>query len=574
MYIHGASVYFIHPDAPFSQKYKDDLLTPTAYSKKLALSNFTGLATASVVHMNKRSLLWLNGTNLYSGGPAYDTGSGASTLVSSNITEAKSFGPFLFVKNNSGKVFFVAETGQNKIVEIVGATDLSFLSDKTKAYMVSGDTIQLVGIGSTNNYNFKYTDISISSGSVVAVVASDTTVAGNGYQTAYNSTYTSGSNTYSGPNMPGAWVVDSTGNLAHTNDVFGTPENGVPRAWEFSCIDTPTWSASMTNNNDINSVYAGTNAVAASYLGGYGNLSVGMMSDGTLKFAGSNSSGRVIGGHRQTSTKLINGYGWPYTNQSLGFCNPTELPVDSIPGPNNVVASKAAFNNKVNVTWDAKSAGTVYSVRRIGTGVDQVVATALADTTFEDVSVTKGANKSEAISYAVSANSASGIYQTRTGSPYYYPSSAWSGCNASSALSDNCVGFRANAPTGATNNSVDVTAGVSQQVISTTGINVTDIDSPYDTFVFSLASQPTLGSVSVNGSGQFLYTPNSGFLGVDSFNTVVTDKAGNTKNVPIQVNVLCPAPTISTITFPVSYDAFVAQLGSVQYTASACSETG
>lgn len=57
-----------------------------------------------------------------------------------------------------------------------------------------------------------------------------------------------------------------------------------------------------------------------------------------------------------------------------------------------------------------------------------------------------------------------------------------------------------------------------------------------DSFSFSVLAQPANGSVVVQGSG-FIYTPNDGFIGEDSFSYSVTDSAGNSLSATANVTV-------------------------------------
>ena len=64
----------------------------------------------------------------------------------------------------------------------------------------------------------------------------------------------------------------------------------------------------------------------------------------------------------------------------------------------------------------------------------------------------------------------------------------------------------------------------------------TDIDAG-DSATFSIGSNPTNGTVVVNGNGTFTYTPDADFNGTDSFQYIVTDAAGATSIATATVTV-------------------------------------
>ncbi len=575
LYIHGSSVYFINPEAPFHNSNDAVNLEKSNFSKKLPLSTFTGLDTASFVHMNLSGLVWLNGTNLYAGGNARDTGSGASQLIATNVVEAKSFGPFAFFRDSGGSVYFVGSAGQNQVVQIAGPTDLSFLSDPAHAYMVEGDTVQLAGLGVSGlNYKFKYTDQYISAGTVEAVVAGTADPITPALTTFYANAYANGKPSYRGQNSPGAWVVNDAGVASFTADVYGTPDGGNPRNYEYTCVDTLGWQVKNTIFNNLSLLYAPTSAVAYTHLGGYGDLSVGMLADGTLKFAGSNSSSRVMANNPANGRNVINGWGYPYSNTAMGFCNPVSLPLDDADGPTNVVATKALFNDKVRVTWDSKGPGSKYTVRRRYLDSDVLIATDVTNNSLDDFNTYGGDKKEAPVAYSVSANTATPIYKTRAGDIYFDQGNSFTGCDLSSNLTHACVGFKANAPTSANSNlSAVVATDLAAQVIPTTGFSVNDPDNPYDSFTYALLGGASHGTVSTNPSGQFVYTPSVGYIGSDTFTVNATDKAGNSIPLPVNLDVRCSNPTIKSVTLPTTFNSFISQLGSVQFDANACNQT-
>ncbi|WP_052380483.1 Ig-like domain-containing protein [Paenibacillus camerounensis] len=80
---------------------------------------------------------------------------------------------------------------------------------------------------------------------------------------------------------------------------------------------------------------------------------------------------------------------------------------------------------------------------------------------------------------------------------------------------------------------------VSGQVVGT------DIDG--DPLVYSLNSIPANGTASVNPDGSYTYTPNPGFVGIDSFTVLVSDQQGGTAISTITVTILNQPPVAQSL---------------------------
>ncbi|MEL6750912.1 MAG: Ig-like domain-containing protein, partial [Pseudomonadota bacterium] len=76
----------------------------------------------------------------------------------------------------------------------------------------------------------------------------------------------------------------------------------------------------------------------------------------------------------------------------------------------------------------------------------------------------------------------------------------------------------------------------SEDSAATDRATITDPD-PGDTYVASIASQPSNGSATVTPSGEYTYTPEANFFGTDSFVVKVTDNHGATDSVTVNVTV-------------------------------------
>jgi hypothetical protein len=73
-------------------------------------------------------------------------------------------------------------------------------------------------------------------------------------------------------------------------------------------------------------------------------------------------------------------------------------------------------------------------------------------------------------------------------------------------------------------------------------------------FTASLANGPTNGNLTFNGNGSFSYTPNTNFLGDDSFQYTLTDTLGNSSSAVVNLSVRNSAPVTNDDFFSVVHD--------------------
>ncbi|MFC4777355.1 Ig-like domain-containing protein [Paenibacillus sp. GCM10023252] len=77
---------------------------------------------------------------------------------------------------------------------------------------------------------------------------------------------------------------------------------------------------------------------------------------------------------------------------------------------------------------------------------------------------------------------------------------------------------------------------------------VTATDPNFDPIIFTLNSPPASGTVIVNTDGTFTYTPNTGFVGVDTFTVSVTDPSGGSATSNVTVTVFNQPPVTQDVT--------------------------
>lgn len=99
----------------------------------------------------------------------------------------------------------------------------------------------------------------------------------------------------------------------------------------------------------------------------------------------------------------------------------------------------------------------------------------------------------------------------------------------------------------AVNDSVFINAGA-PATITAPGVLANDTDPDGNPLTASLLTNATSGTVALNGNGSFVYTPNAGFFGVDSFTYAANDGTGNSlpATVTVRVNGI---PTASNDTY-------------------------
>ncbi|WP_432799176.1 PKD domain-containing protein [Poriferisphaera sp. WC338] len=123
---------------------------------------------------------------------------------------------------------------------------------------------------------------------------------------------------------------------------------------------------------------------------------------------------------------------------------------------------------------------------------------------------------------------------------------------------------------GATSNTAPVTVADSyntnenvQLVVPASGVLSNDTDSDGDSLSAIKVTDPTNGSVTLNSDGSFTYTPNTGYIGQDSFTYKANDgtQDGNTATVDITVNSVSSGDYDTAFTTDVSSDFNEASIG-------------
>ena len=92
---------------------------------------------------------------------------------------------------------------------------------------------------------------------------------------------------------------------------------------------------------------------------------------------------------------------------------------------------------------------------------------------------------------------------------------------------------------------VDDSATTDENVAVTIDVLANDTDADRDSFSVIDVGTANNGVASINSDGTVEYTPNSGFIGSDSFTYTVEDEAGNEATANVSVNVIENVPTVN-----------------------------
>jgi VCBS repeat-containing protein len=79
-------------------------------------------------------------------------------------------------------------------------------------------------------------------------------------------------------------------------------------------------------------------------------------------------------------------------------------------------------------------------------------------------------------------------------------------------------------------------------IIGSLATNDTPVGGEANTWTLDAAHGPAHGSVTVNADGTFTYTPNTGFVGTDTFKYIITDASGQTSTATATLTVTAVAP--------------------------------
>ncbi|WP_445301622.1 Ig-like domain-containing protein, partial [Microcoleus sp. MOSTC5] len=85
------------------------------------------------------------------------------------------------------------------------------------------------------------------------------------------------------------------------------------------------------------------------------------------------------------------------------------------------------------------------------------------------------------------------------------------------------------------------------------GVLINDTDADLDMLIPALVTGPSNGTISFNALGDFVYTPNPGFVGNDTFTYSVSDRAATVPGT-VNINVTNNPPKVNPDTYTVLHD--------------------
>jgi VCBS repeat-containing protein len=109
------------------------------------------------------------------------------------------------------------------------------------------------------------------------------------------------------------------------------------------------------------------------------------------------------------------------------------------------------------------------------------------------------------------------------------------------------------APT-ATNDSYSTTANAPLTMLAAGGVLANDSDPDNDPLTSTLVSSTSHGSVTLNSDGSFTYTPNTNFIGTDTFTYEANDGLANSNTATVSISVTDTAPSAADNSYTITHD--------------------
>ncbi len=234
--------------------------------------------------------------------------------------------------------------------------------------------------------------------------------------------------------------------------------------------------------------------------------------------------------------------------------------------PNTSYVGSDSFSYKVS---DGKGGENTYTVSVTVGAVNHAPTAGAASITLDQDTVKSGTLPAatdidgDAVTYAKASNPSHGsVIVNGNGSYSYTPNASYVGSDSFTyKVSDGKGGentYTVSVTVGAVNHAPtagNASISLNQDTVKSGNLPAaSDIDG--DTVTYAKASNPSHGSVTVNGNGSYSYTPNASYVGNDSFSYKVSDGKGGENIYTVSVNVAAVnhAPSASNASISLNQD--------------------
>ena len=209
--------------------------------------------------------------------------------------------------------------------------------------------------------------------------------------------------------------------------------------------------------------------------------------------------------------------------------------------PNQPVGDPAQFDFRLKANSPAIDSG-VFLTKTIGSGSGTTMTVADAEMFFDGFGITLGdeiqlAGQTQRARITSITGNTLTLNHALTWSSGVGVSLSYEGASPDAGAIEFAGVIGPAAPT-----AVDDSATTSRNTpVTTPNVLANDYDpNPSDTLSVQSYTQPSHGSVTPNGSGTFLYTPNAGFHGSDAFTYLLSDGTGRTDTAAVNITVTPP----------------------------------
>ena len=330
---------------------------------------------------------------------------------------------------------------------------------------------------------------------------------------------------FNNPITVGTPVLDLDGGTAGYNYATSFTEHGAGVS-----ITDPT--VAITNSSNIQTATVTlTNAQAGDV------LTLGSLPGGISGSVDTSVPGQIT----VTLTGNTTAANYETALHNITFSNASHTP-DTTPRNLDFTLQNASYSSATSTTTI-----NVIPVNDPPTAVDDVYWTGLNTAVSDNVGANDSDLDGDALTYSVATSPSHGsVFLNANGAFTYTPTNGYVGVDTFTYTANDGNGGTSNATVTIYVNGAPVANNDSVTTNTNTSVNgdasTNDSDPNGDPLTFSVATNPTHGSVVLNANGTFTYTPTNGYAGADSFTYNVSDGNGGSATATVNVTVLNAAP--------------------------------